>query len=78
MKSMRIPQLMDMCMFGCWLFRFGCFLLIIFSLFYYGCVFCVLSGRAIRNRAGTLLCLKIKMGKKAQAGEEKKISTDKK
>lgn len=71
MKSRRIPQLIDMCMFGCW------FVLVwllspynFFTILLWACV--LLSVRAIRNRTGTLLCLKIKTGKKAQAAEEKK------
>lgn len=71
MKSKRIPKLIDRCMLGCW-FVFVWLLSAynFFTILLGACV--LLSVRAIRNRTGTLLCLKIKMGKKAQAEEEKK------
>lgn len=47
-----------------------------FTVVLWACV--LLSVKAIRNRAGTLLCLKIKMGKKSSGMRRRKVSIDKK
>lgn len=68
----------DMCAcLGAGLLWFGCFLLIsFFTILLWACV--LLSVRAIRNRPGTLLCLKIKTQKKSSGMRRKTMSTDKK